>query len=252
VYPLLKATQLTTGGLDDTALAELYAYSEAPPGAARVRANMIGSIDGMATVAGRSGALGAEGDRRVFAVLRAMADVIVVGARTAVAEGYGPVQPHQVLGARRVAEGRAPAAALALLSNTLAVPVPGQGGFVLAPDTTVLTCRSAPDTARARLRDAGATVVDCGDESVDPAQVVRYLAGRGHSKILCEGGPALLGSFIDADLIDELCVTVSPRVTAGTGKHMTAGSDAIRTMRRAHVLADDEDYLYLRWVRDQG
>ena len=251
MYPLRKATQLTTGDLDDKALAALYAYPEGQTGVARVRANMIASIDGMATVAGRSGALASSGDQRVFLVLRALADVIVVGARTAVTEGYGPVRPHPLLGELRTAEGRPAAAALALVSNTLTIPVPGEGDFTLAPSTIVLTCRSAPADARAQLRDAGATVVDCGDEEVDPAQAIGYLADRGLTQILCEGGPALLGSLLDRDLVDELCVTVSPRVTAGGGKHMTAGSDAVRGMRRAHVLADDEDYLYLRWVRDQ-
>jgi riboflavin biosynthesis pyrimidine reductase len=255
VYPLRKATQLTVNDqaddLDDNALATLYAYPGVAAGAVRVRANMISSIDGMAAMAGTSGALGADGDRKLFSVLRALADVIVVGARTAVAEGYGPVQPHPALSDRRVADGRAPTAALALVSNTLTFPVPSDGDVLLAPGTVIVTCRSADDAARRRLRDAGATLVDCGEETVDPHQMFEYLAGRGLWRVLCEGGPALLGALLDRDLVDELCLTTSPLLTAGAGKHITTGADAVRTMRRAHVLADDEDYLYTRWVRDQ-
>jgi riboflavin biosynthesis pyrimidine reductase len=256
VYPLRKAIQLTAGGplgdLDDIDLAGLYAYPDARGKTAWVRANMIGSIDGMATVAGRSGELGSTGDRQLFGVVRALADVVVVGARTAITEGYGPVAPHPALSEHRVAAGRAPAATLALVSNTLAIPVPPQPDHVMrAANTVVVTCHSAPDDARAELRDAGVTVVDCGDESVDLSQVLDHFAAAGLWRVLCEGGPALLGSFLDADLIDELCVTMSPLLTAGEGKHLTAGGDAVRRMRRTHVLADDEDYLYLRWVRDQ-
>jgi riboflavin biosynthesis pyrimidine reductase len=255
VYPLRKAIQLTAGGpagdLDDTALAELYVYPDPLGGTARVRANMISSIDGMATIAGRSGDLGSTGDRQLFSVVRALADVIVVGARTAITEGYGPVAPHPPLSECRVAAGQAPAATLALVSNTLAIPVPQQDDMLRAANTVVVTCRSAPDAARAQLGDAGVTVVDCGDESVDLAQMLDHFAAHGLWRVLCEGGPALLGSFLGADLVDELCVTVSPLLTAGAGKHVTAGGDAVRRMRRAHVLADDEDYLYVRWVRDQ-
>jgi riboflavin biosynthesis pyrimidine reductase len=212
---------------------------------------MIGAIDGMATIAGRSGELGSTGDRQLFGVVRALADVIVVGARTAITEGYGRVAPHPALSERRVAARQAPAATLALVSNTLAIPVPREDDVLRAANTVVVTCRSAPDAARTELRDAGVTVVDCGDESVDLAQMLDHFAARGLWRVLCEGGPALLGSFLDADLIDELCVTVSPLLTAGAGKHVTAGGDAVRRMHRVHVLADDEDYLYVRWVRDQ-
>src|SRR5205823_5239478 len=54
---------------------------------------MVASLDGAATVRGRTGGLSGGADRQVFAMLRALADVIVVGAGTARIEGYGPVRP---------------------------------------------------------------------------------------------------------------------------------------------------------------
>src|SRR5438067_11390610 len=76
-------------------LAVLYAYPDlaGQPGRAWVRANMIASADGAATLSGRSGGLSGRADRQVFAGLRGLADVILAGAGTARAERYGPAEP---------------------------------------------------------------------------------------------------------------------------------------------------------------
>src|SRR5262249_46727695 len=92
-----EVRQVYPGGsvLTDAALAALYAYPD--PGVPRgcwVRANMVASVDGAATLDGRAGGLSGEADEQVFAMLRALADVILVGAGTARAEGYGPVRPE--------------------------------------------------------------------------------------------------------------------------------------------------------------
>lgn len=253
MHPLKKATQLTADAiaspLSDLDLAELYGYPEATPAGVVIRANMVGSIDAVATLDGRSGGLGGDGDKQLFMVLRALADVVLVGARTAFAEGYGPVKPHEALIEHRLELGQAPTPKLVLLSSSL--DIPAGDPLLTDPGTIVATCSGAPDDARARLTAEGATLVDCGDDKVDPAAVGHYLAASGAWRVLCEGGPSLLGSLVAADLLDELCVTVSPLLTAGDGKHMTVGGSAARPMRRAHVLGDDQDYLYVRWVREQ-
>lgn len=101
--------------------------------------------------------------------------------------------------------------------------------------------------ARAELREAGATVAGCGDEEFD-----WYLADRGLTQILCEGAQPCSVRCSTRDLVDELCVTVGPSITAGTGKHLTAGSNRCVRCEGAHVFTDEEEYRYLRWVRDQG
>src|SRR5262249_42938391 len=85
------------------------------------------SLDGAATVRGRTGGLSGEADRQVFAMLRALADVIVVGAGTARVEGYGPVRPGR-RGARRgrARPGPAPAPPGAVVPPRLAPPPPGR------------------------------------------------------------------------------------------------------------------------------
>jgi riboflavin biosynthesis pyrimidine reductase len=88
---------------DDVDLFEAYTPAGTFAGAGRpwVRVNMISSLDGAIAVRGRSGTLGGPPDRRLFMVLRSLADVIVVGAGTMRTEGYGPAHLDDGLRASR-------------------------------------------------------------------------------------------------------------------------------------------------------
>src|SRR5689334_16699529 len=147
--------QVYPGGaaLADAALAGLYGYPDlGPPPARWLRANMVMSLDGAATVDGRSGGLSNEADRQVFAMLRAHADVILVGAGTARAEGYGPVRPEsEGLRWAWLRDGRPPSAPIAVVTRALDLDL---GGKLLtgAPPharTIVITTESAPPDRRA-------------------------------------------------------------------------------------------------------
>lgn len=229
-------------------LTELYGYPDRPT----LRANMIASIDGAATTGGLSGGLGGPGDRHVFAALRELADVIVVGAGTARAEHYGVADMTVAGRGRRLGRGQAevPPVALVTRSGRLDPDLP-----VLACSevpTLVLTCAAAVAGSRDRL-GAAVEVLDCsGSEpgQVDLAVAVRLLAARGLTRVLTEGGPSLLGAFIAADLLDEMCLTTAPLLAGGGAARVTAGAvEPLRRMRRAHLLTDDDGYLYARYLR---
>ncbi|MBT0567961.1 dihydrofolate reductase family protein [Williamsia sp. CHRR-6] len=236
MHLLQKATQLT---IDDAGLASLYAY---PDVGNRwwVRANMISSIDGAAAVDGVSGGLGGPGDLAVFSQLRALADVVLVGSGTVTAEDYRPIEP---------ADADAGAPTLAIVSAGLNLQ-PTQRAVGSAA-TVILTCAAAPPARRQALTDAGATLVDCGDGEVDLNLATAHLAEHGRRRILCEGGPSLLGAMAASGLIDEVCTTISPLVVGGDGGRIVGGPQAQpHRMTRAHVLADDDGFLFTRWVRD--
>lgn len=221
---LRKASEVTPDELR-----VLYAY---PDGGPHVRANMIASIDGAAGLEGRSGDLGADGDRRIYRLLRALSDVVVVGAHTAITEGY------------RQPDGPA----LAIVSRSLQIPV--DYAPLSHPRTLVLTCSTAPPQRRQALTRAGATLVDCGADTVDPRAVIAECARRDWPAILLEGGPRLLGSFVAADALDELCLTTSPVIVGGTAtRPVHVDAEAAHPLRCAHLLGDDDGYLYARWVR---
>jgi riboflavin biosynthesis pyrimidine reductase len=238
--------------LDDAAIASLYAYrgpTGAGPQGPLLRANMVGSLDGAAAVQGVSGGLSSPGDRRVFWALRALADVIVVGAGTARAEGYHPTRikaPWDSLGLR---EGRPAAPPLALVSRSLELDpaAPLIAGAPADARTIVITCEASPADRRAALAGV-ADVIVAGDDAVDLKAALAALAGRGLGRILCEGGPRLLRDLTAAGVLDELCLTLSP-ILSGPGPVRVLGGDPFpaQRLRLAHLLEED-GVLFARYV----
>ena len=96
-------------------------------------------------------------------------------------------------------------------------------------------------------------MLDCSGADpnrVDLSRALDLLAGRGMSRVLCEGGPSLLGAFIAGGLLDELCLTTAPLMVGGAAVRIATGpDDVLERMRRAHVLTDDDGYLYSRYTR---
>ena len=250
--------QVYPGGsaVTDAALAGLYAYPDlgAPP-VRWLRANMVASLDGAASVGGRSGGLSNEADQQVFAMLRAHADVILVGAGTARAEGYGPVRPEsEGLRWAWLRDGRPPSAPIAVITRALDLDLDG-ALLADAPAharTIVITTESAVPGRRAAAART-ADVIVAGEASVDLKAAVDALAERGHQRISCEGGPHLLGQLADAGLLDELCLTISPLLAGpGADRIVTGGLPMPRggtlPFTLAHAL-EDESHLLCRYVR---
>lgn len=236
--------------LEDGELPRLYGYPEHD--ATWVRANFITSVDGGATSGGSSGAMGGPGDRFIFNLLRELADVIVVGAGTVRIEGYSGAQLGAGQRQHRQARGQSEVPPLAIVTKS------GHLNRDMAVFTRtevpplVLTCAAAAAQTR-RLLSGVCEVVDCsaGDpEKVDEAALLAALGARGLRRILTEGGPMLLGSLIDRDMLDELCLTIAPYIVGGQARRIAAGPGQLLTgMRCAHVLTDDAGYLYTRYVR---
>lgn len=249
-------TQFTLLGparaVDDAELAGLYAYPQPAARRAWLRANFITSVDGGATVAERSGGLGGPGDRAVFHLLRALADIIVVGAGTVRAESYAGA--HLNVGDRqhRRERGQTEVPQLAIVSGSgrLDRELPVFTATEVPP--LVLTGGAAFERTRAALAGV-AEVLDCSaadPHRVDAARVLAVLTERGHRKVLTEGGPSLLGSFIEAGLLDELCLTTAPFLVGGAAQRIATGPGQVQVaMRCAHLLTDDAGYLYARYVR---
>lgn len=238
-----KATDVTNGtpvAGDDLApwLRVQYAYPEpATPGLPVIRANFVASIDGAATVDDRSGGLGSDGDRLLFQVLREVSDAVLVGAHTALAEGYRVPQPTD--------DGHQPA--LVLASRELSIPDDYAPAF--APGTLIATCTSAPAGERARLSALGATLVDCGADTVEPRTLREQLGARGFRRVICEGGPRLLAALLAEDVLDELAVTLAPLLVAGDAPRIAHGAAPAgpAPARLRHLIGDDEGYLYFLW-----
>ncbi|MEP6853176.1 MAG: pyrimidine reductase family protein [bacterium] len=215
-----------------------------------VRVNFIVSADGGVSVAGRSRGLQTPGDNRVFAVLRDLADVVLVGSGTARAEGYSAVKPDARRAAARRQHGLAAALPVAVVSRSLELD-PASALFTRAQRgarTIVVTCAAAPGDRRRELSEA-ADVLVAGTETVDLADAVAQLAARGLRRVLCEGGPSLFRDLVSAGVASEICLTVSPLLAGPGSGRIVAGSpwpDGAQRLRLAGLL-EEEGALFCRY-----
>jgi riboflavin biosynthesis pyrimidine reductase len=198
-----------------------------------VRVNFVTSADGAASAKGLSRALQTPGDNVVFAALRDLADVILVGASTAAAEGYRPSKPSSRRQALRESFGLSAAPAIAVMSAGLELDLsaPLYAEAEAAP-TLVITGSSAPVGRRNDIIDLAGTrsrlqLIEAPSSAaggVDFGAAVTSLRELGYHRILCEGGPRLFGAGVAAGAVDELCLTYSP-VLAGPGSPRIIGGE---------------------------
>ena len=228
-------------------LAQLYAYPDS--GRPWVRANMVASADGAATIRGRSHDLSSDADRNLFALLRTLCDVILVGAGTARAERYAAVRPGELWPGLR--DGPAPVPAIAVVTRRISLDLASPLLTAALPGarTILITTEQAPAELRSEAL-ANADVIVAGDDTADLALAVDALAGRGYRRILAEGGPQVLGQLAAGELLDELCLTISPLLASGGAGRIAVGSSAVRSGRLVlqHVLEDD-GHLFCRYTR---
>jgi 5-amino-6-(5-phosphoribosylamino)uracil reductase len=192
---------------------------------------MVASIDGSIAVDGNSAGLSSPTDAAVLGRLRQLADVIVVGAGTVRDEGYGaPRKEGQRVGVVTTS-GRMDYGTDLFASGA---------GFVITTDT------GAADVP------AGIDVLRVGDDRIDLPAALRRLPGLvGRADyVQVEGGAALNGALLDADVIDEINVTTSPATFGGPGPRLSAGAPPhAHRFTVAQLAIDDESFVYTRWLR---
>ena len=229
-------------GLSD---ADLLAELDAPG----LRMNFVSSIDGAVTREGLSGGLSSDADKRLFGLLRRVADVVLVAAGTVRTEGYTAMRVDPESAAWREAHGKPAHPVFAIASGRLDLD-PESPIFTDAPTPPILLTTPA-GAARAPLFADRAEVVvaaTAAGDRVDGAAAAEALRARGLTRILCEGGPTFFGALIAADAVDELCLTIEPTLEAGDARRIATGRATPRNMRLARVLASG-DTLLLRYSR---
>jgi riboflavin-specific deaminase-like protein len=220
-------------------------YGDPPRG---IRANMVQSIDGAGAFQGRTKAISDPADQFLLRHLRGHADAIMVGSATILAERYGPVRLSDETRERRESEGYSAlpplvvVTARAMLSPDLPIFEP------VGARTIIATLESAAEQAD-KLRDV-ADVIVVGKDTIDPARIVAALQERGLDRILCEGGPFVLSQLIEHDLVDDMCLTVSPYLAGSqpTTLQPASAREVPTQMRLRHALTRN-DLLYLRYSR---
>lgn len=205
---LTSATGDDTHELGDEELRALYAFPDVP----WLRVNFVTTLDGSGVGPdGLTGSINTPPDNRVFALNRDLPDCVLVGSGTARSEGYEPGDVPIV-----VVSGRG------VLPPTLDQ---GGGRLVLA-------------TCAASGREPSADVWVCGTDTVDLTAAKRRLAAEGMYRILCEGGPTLHSDLLAAHLVDDLALTIVPKLAGGSGKRITKGDPLTLDAAPVHLLEE--------------
>lgn len=110
-----------------------------------------------------------------------------------------------------------------------------------------MTRSASPADQRAVLAKV-ADVIVAGDDGVDLGAAVDALVERGLTRLLCEGGPTLLAGVAAAGRLDELCLTLAPRLVGGESRRILSGPQVDDEFQLAHLLEEDNT-LFTRWVR---
>ena len=198
--------------------------------------NFALTLDGHATISGRSGSIGSDADTAMLVGLRTRVDAVMIGAGTMRAERYGQLVGDPAKRERRVEEGLSPIPLMVIVSGRLELPwdaslfTDGDGEVLIATSSD----SEPPETA------TPVEVVRHPD-GVDLAGLLADLrANRRVRAVLCEGGPRLHGQLIDAGLVDELFVTHAPKLGGGVGPGLVSElAEAERGLELGWLLAED-------------
>ncbi|WP_308572229.1 pyrimidine reductase family protein [uncultured Corynebacterium sp.] len=210
-----------------------------------VRTNMVSTLTGSATMNHVSEDMGNDTDGQLFAALRNWADVVLVGAQTVRAEDYSGVAP--------VTDGSRPAP-IAVPSRSLDFDITSDFFTDFTTPPILLVSHSSWDDQElaqriATIESAGAEVCDAGEGTVQ--NYISVLKDRGFKRVLCEGGPGMIGQLVDIDAIDQMYLTLDPHLSTGVETPMATfqGEHSHRRMQLENVAADHDGTVFLRYSR---
>jgi 5-amino-6-(5-phosphoribosylamino)uracil reductase len=195
-------------------LADELGFAErAPAERPYVVANMVVTVDGHATIDGRSGPIGGPADRALFHALRGRVDAVMAGIRTLEVERYGRLVADPAARRARAGRGLAPDPLACVITRSGRIPaaIP----LLEDPSSTLVVLSHVPvDLGPTGSLAAAVRITQLEDPSLTAA-LAALRTGHGVRSLLCEGGPTLLGALVAAGLVDELFLTVAPRLAGG-------------------------------------
>lgn len=231
------------GELDDEQLERLYGY----PASRWLCVNFVASADGAVSLHGRARELSNEPDQRVLRLGSDLADVLLVGATTAMVEEFRGVHPDDETAARRARHGLAPIPPTAVVTTGRSLPEDAPVVTEAVVPTFVITTEAAPERKRSAWAAAGANVVVAGEREVNLRLAVDTLAGHGLRRVDSEGGAQLFGALLAAGVVDELRLTVSPTLVSGVAGRIATGVEIEPARLELLSVVAESDTLMVRY-----
>ena len=214
--------------------------------------NMVNSVDGFISFEGRAGGLSGPADKNIYQIIRGLADIILVGAGTVRAENYkAPKTPESNLAELRESRGQEKRPRIAVLSGELNLD-PDMGLFAdRHPEDKppLIYTKSESLKKNASQFKSSAEIVDFSEEELNVSRVVEDLLNKDAKIVVCEGGPNLNAHLLAAGVIDEFCLSVSPRAVGGEDPAVLLNQpvDSPTELSLDRILLEEE-FLFCRYL----
>ena len=210
-------------------------------------ANFVASADGRGAFQGRSRWLSDDADREIFHGLREHVDAVMVGTGTLRTERYGRIVRDPERRHRRAAAGLNPEPLTCILSRSGEVPV----GIPLFsdPGSRIVVFTPAALDASSLAAEVDVVRLDPGELTLT-TMMRRLRSAYDVRSLLCEGGPTLFGALLQEDLVDELFLTLAPKLTGGgTAPSISTGPELAEPRILSLIWAVElNGALYLRYA----
>lgn len=207
---------------------------------------MVSTADGKATIEGRAGPIGNEADRQLFHHLRTQADAVMVGSRTIAIERYGRLVRDPALRDKRRREGLEADPLACVVSGRL--DLPSDVPLFHDPHSRVVIVTSSKEELPRSAAAMDYVRLEPGSRRLAPA-LRRLRTHHGVRSVLCEGGPTLNSALLAEGLVDELFLSLAPKLAGGSlAPTIVAGSSLPEPTELDMVAALEADgHLFLRY-----
>lgn len=209
--------------------------------------NFVASADGRAAFKGRSNALGDHADKELFLGLREHVDAVFAGTKTLSAERYGRLITSPERRQRRTQAGRAPEPLACVVTRT--GEVPADIPLFAEPDARIVVFSPVEPELSGCSAQIEQVLIDPGELTL--TTVLRRLrADFGVRSLLCEGGPTVFGSLLVERLVDELFLTLAPKLTGGGSAPAISNGPELPELTPLELIwaLEHMDSLFLRYA----
>ncbi len=178
--------------------------------------NMAMSLDGKISTSSHEAVnFSSQQDRKNLHKLRSKADAILIGSNTLKAENPPLQIKDKKLVKRRCESGQKPHPLNVILSSTLDFDFDAKFLKFTETEKLFFTTKKAEKSRVEKLKNYGNIIFSPTEKIIDPEFVSKTLFDMGIDNLLIEGGGSINFSFIEKSLVDEIYLTLCPKIIGG-------------------------------------